>query len=64
MNNMYKLLCIRSPDHHLKFCIVRSVMSTVKKSVFPTVQVPRQHRENRWQIVTALQFLVVNVIKI
>jgi len=28
MNNMYQPLCIRSPDHHLKVCIVRSFMSS------------------------------------
>jgi len=39
MHYMYKLLSYN--DHHLKFCIMRSVMSTVLKSVFPNVKVPR-----------------------
>jgi len=51
---MYKLLCIVYNDHHLVFCIVRSVMLCFESPD----SVPQRHRENRWQIVFTLLFSV------
>jgi len=58
MNNMYKLLCIKSPDHHLKFALCVPLCQVLKVCIPDYEKVPQRPRENRRQIVFTLPFSV------